>query len=102
MSENWIVRAFGINKMNFLGWSVVGGAGMVATFILLVDAGKEVFATNANTTDKLLFVIALVLIMSFGLMLQKYTALYAEKARGKERDLRSEDKLPRGERASGG
>ncbi len=72
-----IVKLFGVNAMNLIGWCATGLLIIALAVILVADAAL----TAKNVTPELLLLgaIALLLLGIFGVLLQIYCSLLAEK-----------------------
>lgn len=86
-----IVKLFGVNRMNLFGWCAAGLIVIGLAVLLMVEAA--IAAKNATPELMLLGAIAVLLLGIFGVLLQIYCALLAEKIeRGrKERRYRDDD-----------
>jgi hypothetical protein len=78
--DKFIIKFFGINKMNFWGW-VCAGLLLIGLVVFLFGTGYSAFlkGDSASMLVSMLVGIGLLLLGIFGLLLQLYCGMLAEK-----------------------
>ena len=84
--DKFIVKIFGINKLNFWGWIVTGMVFLTVSMGLLVFSVGLIKTNIALAQYCVLAAIFLLLFGQFGLSLQKYHAKLAEKIERQNKD----------------
>lgn len=84
-----IIKLFGINRMNLFGWCAAGLIVIGLAVLLLVEAA--IATKNATPELMLLGAIALLLLGIFGVQLQVYCSMLAEKIERKQGERRYRD-----------
>jgi type VI protein secretion system component VasK len=100
--DKLIVKLFGINRLNFYGWIAAGLFVIVGSLLFWAVGFFFTFADPMFALAMVLSAIWVVLIGMFGLFLQLYCALLAEKLEKKEELLttvRNPDELAEDEAA---
>jgi hypothetical protein len=82
--DKLIVKLFGINRFNFYGWIAAGLVVIVGSLLFWVAGFAFAFTDATVALTLVLSAIWLVLIGMFGLFLQVYCALLAEKLEKKD------------------
>ena len=77
--DKLIIKLFGVNRMNLIGWFITGVGIMILALLLFIGAWKASVGANVPPLHLLLGTICLLLLGIFGILLQLYCSLLAEK-----------------------
>ena len=89
--DKLIVKLFGVNRMNLIGWIWLGFLLIVAAVFFIITALPNVIRQPGRPDQLLLAAIAILLLGIFGVLLQIYCAMLAEKLERKPRPTRRDE-----------
>jgi hypothetical protein len=91
--DKFIIKLFGVNYLNFWGWFVLGLVMIMAIVVLVVGSVVMMVFGEGRPDLMLLAAVAVALLGIFGVLLQIYTGLLAEKL--EKRELERQEALAR-------
>jgi hypothetical protein len=91
--DKFIIKLFGLNHLNFWGWISLGLV-MIIVIVVLIAVSVVMMVEGGGRPDlMLLAAVAVALLGIFGVLLQIYTGLLAEKL--EKRELERQEALAR-------